>query len=164
MTTFDTMTRSALARIRGEVLFPGDDGFAAASQGWNLAVTQAPAAVVFPHGETDIQHAVRFAAESGIGAAVMSTGHGVATPADGGLLVRTSRLSGVHVDAGMRRALVQSGARWTDLMPLAGVHGRTGLPGSSLGVGVVGYSLGGGFGWLGRKFGLSSTTSEALAW
>ena len=55
-----------------------------------------------------------------------------------------------------RRATVQAGARWTDLLPLADAHGLAGLPGSSPHVGIVGYTLGGGFGWLGRAFGLSS--------
>jgi FAD/FMN-containing dehydrogenase len=62
----------------------------------------------------------------------------------------------VVLDPARRRATVHAGARWSDLIPLADAHGLTGLPGSAAHVGVVGYTLGGGFGWLGRAFGLSA--------
>jgi FAD/FMN-containing dehydrogenase len=135
---------------------PGDPGYDEARQGWNLSVRQQPAAVMVAEGEADVQAAVRHAAEHGVGVGVMSTGHGITTPADGGVLVNTARMRRVHVDPTTRRATVHAGARWTDLIPEADAWGLTGLPGSAAHVGVVGYTLGGGFGWLGRAFGLSS--------
>ena len=90
------------------------------------------------------------------GSAVMATGHGTAPPCDGGLLINTSRMTGVHIDPAARTARVEAGARWADVVPAAAAHGLAGLPGSSSQVGVVGYTMGGGFGWLGRKYGLAS--------
>src|SRR5688572_7987516 len=86
----------------------------------------------------------------------MATGHGVAAPADGGVLVNTSRMKGVNVDPEARTARVEAGAKWADVVPEAAAHRLAGLPGSSSQVGVVGYTMGGGFGWLGRKYGFNS--------
>ncbi len=151
------MTTTSLDHgLTGTLWRPGDTGYDEATQGWNLSARQHPAAVVLAQTEADVRWAVGYARDQGLGVGVMSTGHGVTAPCDGGVLVNTSRMRGVHVDPTTRRATVQAGARWTDLLPLADAHGLTGLPGSSPHVGVVGYTLGGGFGWLGRAFGLSS--------
>jgi hypothetical protein len=82
----------------------------------------------------------------------MATGHGVAAPADGGVLINTSRMKGVRVDPEARTARVEAGAKWADLVPEAAAHGLAGLQGSTSGVGIVGYTMGGGFGWLGREY------------
>jgi FAD/FMN-containing dehydrogenase len=149
-------TSELLSPLTGTVSWPGDPTYDAARQGWNLSARQEPAVVVLAEDETDVQNAVRYAAHLDLGVAVMSTGHGVTTPCDGGVLVNTSRMRGARVDPSTCRATVQAGARWTDLLPLADAHGLAGLPGSSPHVGIVGYTLGGGFGWLGRAFGLSA--------
>ena len=153
MTTSDLETRRTDVR---QLVRPGDDGYDDARQGWNLSADQRPAVVALAETEADVQAAVRYAAEHGLGVGVMSTGHGVTTPCDGGVLVNTSRMRRVRVHPRTRRATVEAGARWTDLIPAADAFGLAGLPGSSPHVGVVGYTLGGGFGWLGRAFGLSA--------
>jgi FAD/FMN-containing dehydrogenase len=99
--------------------------------------------------------AVRLAHEEGLGVGVMATGHGVASPCDGGVLINTSRMKGVRVDPEAQIARVEPGALWTDVISEAQVFGLAGLVGSS-GVGVVGYTMGGGFGWLGRKYGFNA--------
>jgi FAD/FMN-containing dehydrogenase len=86
----------------------------------------------------------------------MATGHGVAAPADGGVLINTSRMRGVRVDPETQSARVEAGAKWADLVPEAAAHGLAGLQGSTSQVGVVGYTMGGGFGWLGRKYGFAA--------
>ena len=149
-------TSELLSPLTGTVSWPGDPMYDTARQGWNLSARQEPAVVILSEDETDVRNAVRYAAQLDLAVAVMSTGHGVTAPCDGGVLVNTSRMRGVRVDPSTRRATVQAGARWTDLLPLADAHGLAGLPGSSPHVGIVGYTLGGGFGWLGRAFGLSS--------
>ena len=88
----------------------------------------------------------------------MATGHGVGTPADGGLLVNTSRMRGVGIDPEAQTATVGAGALWKDVILAAQAHGLAGLAGSAPHVGVVGYTMGGGFGWLGRKYGLNSAS------
>ena len=100
--------------------------------------------------------AVRLARDEGLGVGVMATGHGVAAPCDGGVLINTSRMRGVHVDPETSAARVEAGAKWADLVPEAAAHGLAGLQGSTSHVGVVGYTMGGGFGWLGRKYGFAA--------
>jgi hypothetical protein len=142
--------------LRGTLLRPGERGYDGARAAWNLNASQSPAAVVMAEGAGDVLAAVRFARDDGLGVGVMATGHGVAAPCDGAVLINTSRMRGVHVDPGARIARVEAGAKWVDVMPETQKHGLAGLPGSSSQVGVVGYTMGGGFGWLGRKYGLAS--------
>ena len=123
---------------------------------WNLNAHQHPALVVMAEGAADVLAAVRLARDEGLGVGVMATGHGTAAPADGGVLINTSRMKGVHVDPANRTARVEAGAKWADVVPEAAAHGLAGLQGSSSGVGVVGYTMGGGFGWLGRRYGLAA--------
>ncbi len=145
-------------RLTGALLQPGDELYKTASQAWNLQAQQHPALVVMAATAEDIVAAVQFARDTNIGIGVMSTGHGVGTPCDGGLLINTSRMRGVEIDPVSRTATVEAGALWKDVIPPAYTHGLTGLPGSASHVGVVGYTLGGGFGYLGRKYGLSSAS------
>jgi FAD/FMN-containing dehydrogenase len=88
----------------------------------------------------------------------MATGHGVGAACDGGVLINTSNMRGVRVDPGARTARVEAGALWTDLIHESQVHGLAGLLGSTSYVGIVGYTMGGGFGWLGRKYGFNAAS------
>ena len=146
------------ARLRGALLRLGEEGYDEASRAWNLNARQRPAVVVMAEDAADVLLAVRFAREEGLGVGVMATGHGVGTPADGGLLVNTSLMRGVRVDPATRTARVEAGALWKDVIPEAHANGLAGLAGSAPHVGVVGYTMGGGFGWLGRKYGLNSAS------
>jgi FAD/FMN-containing dehydrogenase len=149
-------------RIRGALLRPGEEGYDGARAAWNLNARQRPAAVVMAEGASDVLAAVRLARDEGLGVGVMATGHGVGTPCDGGVLVNTSRMRGVRVDPASRTARVEAGALWADVIPEAQAHGLAALAGSAPHVGVVGYTVGGGFGWLGRKYGLNaSSVTEA---
>ena len=143
-------------QLRGDVYVPDDEGYDGARAAWNLNAHQHPALVVEAEGATDVLAAVRLAREQGLGVGVMATGHGVAAPADGGVLINTSRMKGVRVDPETRTARVEAGAKWADVLPEASAHGLAGLQGSSSDVGVVGYMMGGGFGWLGRKYGFAT--------
>ncbi len=88
----------------------------------------------------------------------MATGHGVGAACDGGVLINTSNMRGVRVDPVARTARVEAGALWTDLIHESQVHGLAGLLGSTSYVGIVGYTMGGGFGWLGRKYGFNAAS------
>ena len=70
-------------------------------------------------------------------------------------------MRGVAIDPAARTAQVAAGARWSDVIPGAAAHGLACLPGSSSGVGVVGYTMGGGFGWLGRRYGFAAGSVRA---
>ena len=145
------------AGLRGTAFAAGEDGYDEACRAWNLNAHQEPALVVMAEGAADVMAAVRFARELDLGVGVMATGHGMGAPADGGVLVNTSRMRGVRVDRVARTARVEAGALWTDVIPEAQAHGLAGLVGSASHVGVVGYTMGGGFGWLGRRYGLNAS-------
>ena len=146
------------AGLRGTAHAPGEEGYEEASRAWNLAALQQPALVVVAGGAADVMAAVRFAGEGGLGVGVMATGHGVGVACDGGVLINTSGMRGVRVDPVARTARVEAGALWTDLIHESHVHGLAGLLGSTSQVGIVGYTMGGGFGWLGRKYGFNAAS------
>jgi FAD/FMN-containing dehydrogenase len=138
-------------------LTPEDEGFDAARQAWNLAVDQRPAAIAYANDAGEVAAAVRLAAQRGLRVAVQGTGHSAAPLGDleGTLLLKTARMGGLEVDPDVRRARVQAGVLWGDVAVAAGEHGLVALHGSSPDVGVVGYTLGGGMGWLSRRHGLA---------
>ena len=144
-------------RLHGRLYLPEDDGYEVVRRAWNLRADHRPAGVVVAEDTDDVRRSIEFATGHRLGVGVMATGHGTGTPCDeSGLLVNTSRLQRVAVRGGSRTALVAAGARWQQVSDAAAPLGLAGLAGSSPNTGVVGYSLGGGFGWLGRKFGLAS--------
>ncbi|MFG2819390.1 FAD-binding oxidoreductase [Kitasatospora sp. NPDC048365] len=140
----------------GPVFRPGDDGYDAERAGYNLALDHHPALVVGATGPADVQAAVRYAAEHGLGVAVQATGHGISVPTDGQLVVSTRRMKGVTVDAAARTATVAAGVRWHEVLAATAPHGLVPLSGSNPDVGAVGYTLGGGIGLLGRRHGYAA--------
>jgi FAD/FMN-containing dehydrogenase len=83
-------------------------------------------------------------------------------PLEGTILVKTSRMRGVEIDTEGNRARVQAGALWGEVTPAAAGHGLAALAGSAKDVGVVGYTLGGGIGWLARRYGLACSSVVAV--
>jgi hypothetical protein len=106
---------------------------------------------------------VNAAREQGLRVAPQGTGHGAAATGslEDAVLLKTSGMRGVQIDAGAGRARLQAGAQWRDVTPAAAKHGLAPLSGSAGDVGVVGYSVGGGVGWMTRKHGLSCNTISA---
>jgi hypothetical protein len=152
------------SRLRGEVHAPGDPGWDDARRAWNLAVDQRPAAVALPVTDADVVAVVDFAREEGLRVAVQGTGHGASAgaPFEGTILVNTKRIRGVRIDPGTRRARVRAGALWADVTRPASAYALAPLAGTAGDVGVVGYTLGGGLGWLGRKYGLACNSVTAI--
>ena len=146
------------------MIAPGEPGWDAARRAWNLTADQRPPLVVLADTVEDVAATVRFAAASGLRVAPQSTGHGAASMGDltGTILLRTSRLTAVGVDPAARTATVQAGALWSDVVGPAAEHGLVGLHGFSAGVGVAGYTLGGGIGWLSRREGFASSHVRAF--
>jgi FAD binding domain-containing protein len=151
-------------QIAGTVVNPGDDDWDAARSAWNLTADQRPAAVVFPENADDVAAAVASARENGLRVAAQGTGHGAgARPAlDDTLLLRMDRMVGVDVDPEARIGRFEAGVIWRDAGNAAGEHGLATLSGSAPDVGVVGYTTGGGFGWLGRRYGLACNSVRAI--
>jgi FAD/FMN-containing dehydrogenase len=151
------------ARLDGEALSAADDGYPAASTGYNLASHRRPELVVMAQSTRDVVEAVAFANERGLSVDVVATGHHGVRPSNGGLLLNTSRMDDVRVDGAARRATVGAGARWSDVVPLAAEHELRPIHGSSGHVGVVGFTLGGGLSpVLGRKYGWGADHVVAL--
>jgi len=136
----------------------GEEQWDSARAAWNLAIDQEPAMVARPGNTDEVAAVVNFARENGLRVAVQAEGHGagpLAGVGDDTLLLKTGRMTGAEVDADSRKARVGAAAKWEDVSALASPEGLAALSGSSAEVGVVGYTLGGGHGWLARKHGLA---------
>lgn len=151
-----------LRGVRGPVLRPGEEGFAAEVAGFNAVWTPTPRLVVGAACADDVVAAVQFARLTGARLRAQATGHGLRGTLDDTVLVTTRRLDAVRVDPRTRTATVGAGARWRAVVDAAAAHGLAPLCGSSTGVGAVGYTLGGGVGSLGREFGFSADRVRSL--
>ncbi|TDD98222.1 FAD-binding oxidoreductase [Jiangella asiatica] len=139
--------------VTGRVVAPGDEDWAMQRLGWNLAVDQQPAAVVHVETIDDIVAAVRFARDRGLSVAAQPVGHGATNAVDGAIILRTGALKNLRVDLDAGTATVGAGVRARELSAALNGSGLCGLPGSSGDPTVVGYTLGGGLSWFGRKYG-----------
>jgi FAD/FMN-containing dehydrogenase len=142
-------------RLRGPLLTPGGDGFEEATLLWNGMIDKTPALVVQPTGTADVAAAVDFARDHGLALATRGGGHnlGGTALADGGLTLDMSRLRGVVVDPEARTAIVQAGCLLGDVDRETQLHGLATPLGFISEVGVAGLTLGGGLGYLTRRFG-----------
>ena len=140
--------------LGGEVVTPYDENWDEARQAWNLAVDQQPAAVALPESADDVAAIVAFAKANGLRVAPQGTGHNAGALGQLGdtILVKTQRMRGVTIDPEQRIARAEA----------AGAYGLAALAGSSPDVGVVGYTLGGGLSWLGRKYGIGANQVTAI--
>lgn len=150
------------ATFTGPVFRPGEAGYQQEISGFQTAYTHRPALVVGAAHAEDVRSAVEYAARQGLPVAVQATGHGLSVPADGGVLITTSRLTAITVDPEHRTARIGAGVRAGALVEAAARHGLAPLNGSSPSVGVVGYLLGGGTGLLAREFGYAADHVRAI--
>ncbi|HEV2813549.1 MAG TPA: FAD-binding oxidoreductase [Solirubrobacteraceae bacterium] len=152
------------SQVAGGVVAPGDADYETARLAWNLTARQRPAVVVIPDRPDDVLVAVRFAREHGLRVAAQGTGHNAMPLGEmpDTVLIKTHKMRGVELDVENRIARVEAGALWMDVTGPASEHGLAALAGSSPDVGVVGYSLGGGMGWLARKLGLAANSVTAI--
>jgi hypothetical protein len=148
--------------IGGRIATAEDMDWDAARAAWNLAADQRPVAVAFVESADDVSKVVGFAGAHGLRVAAQGTGHG-AMPLgslDDAILIKTERMRGIEIRDG--RARVEAGVLASDLAEAAAGSGRSFLPGTSPNVGVVGYTLGGGLSWLGRKYGFACNRVVAI--
>jgi FAD/FMN-containing dehydrogenase len=143
--------------IRGDVLTPGDDGYATVRPPYNAMHPGTPALVVRATGTADVVGAVNFARDNRLLLAVRGGGHSVAglSSVDGGMLLDLERMNGVDVDPEARTVRVQGGALIGDLDHETQAFGLVAPSGVVSDTGVAGLTLGGGEGWVRRKYGLS---------
>ncbi|RZT83887.1 FAD/FMN-containing dehydrogenase [Pseudonocardia sediminis] len=162
MTTFVPALAALTAAVAGPVLEPTDPGYAEEVSGFNAAYLPSPAVVVGATCAADVAAAVRHAAATGRRIAVQATGHGLLGDLNGTVLVSTRRMTALTIDPDARTARVGAGVRWREVIDAAAPHGLAPLNGSASGVGVVGYTTGGGLGPMARRYGFAADHVTAL--
>jgi hypothetical protein len=150
--------------IAGDVLLVGEPGYDESRSAFNLTLDQRPAAIVFAESAIDVVKTVRFARSTGLRIAPQGTSHGAGPleSLEDAILLKTTRMRRVNIYPSSQTARVEAGAEWQDVTVPAAEHGLAALAGSAPDVGVVGYTLGGGMGWLARRYGLSANSVVAV--
>jgi hypothetical protein len=161
-TTSDSVASTFRDQFTGDVTTPADADYETARSVWNGTVTTRPAVIARCHTEADIASAVRLARESGLPLAVRAGSHSVAGLSScDGVVIDLSAMRGVQVDPTRQVALVEPGATWADFDAATAVHGLGSTGGLISTTGVAGLTLGGGIGWLQRKYGLACDNLRA---
>lgn len=145
-------------RLRGALLLPGEPGYDEGRAIWNAMIDRRPALIVRCLGVADVISAVSFARENGLTLSIKGGGHNIAGLAvcDGGVMLDMSLMRGVWVDPDAGTARAQVGCLLGDVDRETQVHGLAAVLGFVSMTGIAGLTLGGGFGYLTRRFGWSS--------
>ena len=143
--------------IKGNVLIPDQPDYEEARQIWNAMIDRRPAVIVQCAEADDVPPAIRFARKNGLELSIRGGGHNIAGSAlcDNGVTIDFSRMKNVRVDAEKRRAYVEPGATLANLDEATQAHGLATSVGINSTTGIAGLTLGGGFGWLTRKYGMT---------
>ena len=140
------------------MILPGDSGYEEARRVWNGMIDKHPAAIARCLNEDDIINAVNFAQKNTIIVAVRGGGHNVAGfgTCDGGLVIDLSGMKAIAVDSGSKTAKAQPGLTWGEFDKATQAQGLSTTGGLVSTTGIGGFTLGGGIGWLVRKYGLTT--------
>jgi FAD/FMN-containing dehydrogenase len=152
------------ARFDGRALRRGDPGFDEATRIWNAMVSKRPALVLQPISPDDVRAAIQFAAANGVLLSIKGGGHNIAGTSlvDGGLTLDMSRMNAVEVDVERRLVHVGPGCRLRDVDRRTQEQGLATVLGFISETGVAGLTLGGGFGYLTRRFGWTVDNLEEV--
>jgi FAD/FMN-containing dehydrogenase len=145
------------SKVKGNVILPADPGYNEARKVWNAMIDRSPAVIVQCADAADVPHSISFARDNGLEISIRGAGHNIAGNAvcDNGVMIDFSRMRKVHVDAEKRRARVEPGATLGDMDKATQAHGLATPLGINSTTGIAGLTLGGGFGWLTRKYGMT---------
>jgi FAD/FMN-containing dehydrogenase len=143
------------ARLRGPLLAPTDAGYDAARSIWNAMIDRRPLAIARCLGVADVVAGVKFARDNGLALSIKGGGHNIAglCVCDGGLMLDMSLMRGVWVDPAARTAYAQAGCLLGDVDRETQLHGLAAVLGFVSNTGIAGLTLGGGIGYLTRRFG-----------
>jgi FAD/FMN-containing dehydrogenase len=163
MLTQDTIAKLKVD-LRGELIQPGDAGYDAARSVWNAMIDRRPALIARCLGVADVVTCVNVARRHGLPLSIKGGGHNIAGLAvcDDGLMLDMSLMRGVWVDPGARTARAQSGCLLGDVDRETQVHGLAAVLGFVSQTGIAGLTLGGGFGYLTRRFGWTCDTVRSM--
>jgi FAD/FMN-containing dehydrogenase len=144
-------------KVKGQIVLPDDPNYNKVREIWNAMIDRRPAVIVQCDAADDVLHAISYARENGLELSIRGGGHNIAGSSlcDNGVLIDLSNMKTVSVDAQNRRAYVEPGATLGDFDKAAQAHGLATPMGINSTTGVAGLTLGGGFGWLTRKYGMT---------
>ena len=157
-------TIADLTGFKGTLLRPNDGGYEESRRIWNGAIDKRPALIARCADEEDAARALAYALAEGLPVAIRGGGHNVSGSAlvEAGVVIDFSALRAVDVDAERRLARVQPGALWGDVDIASQAHGLVTPAGIVTHTGVAGLTVGGGFGWLSRRWGLTSDNLSSV--
>ena len=149
--------------FKGEILLPSDGAYESARKIWNAMIDKHPAVIARCATTSDVVRGVNFARDNGLLLAVRGGGHNIAGNAlcDDGLVIDLSKMKAARVDPASRRATIEGGATLADLDAATQAHGLATPTGINSTTGIAGLTLGGGFGWLSRKYGMTVDNLES---
>jgi FAD/FMN-containing dehydrogenase len=149
--------------FRGEIILPGNEAYDSARRIWNAMIDKHPAVIARCAGTQDVVRGVNFARDNGLLLAIRGGGHNIAGNAmcDDGLVIDLSRMKAAQVDPAARRVTIEGGATLADLDAATQAHGLATPVGINSTTGIAGLTLGGGFGWLSRKYGMTVDNLES---
>jgi FAD/FMN-containing dehydrogenase len=150
--------------FNGEILLPGDDAYESARKIWNAMIDKHPAVIARCATTSDVVSAVNFARDNSLVLAVRGGGHNIAGSAlcDNGVVIDLSQMKDADVDPHLRRVTIEAGATLADLDAATQPHGLATPVGINSTTGIAGLTLGGGFGWLSRDYGLTVDNLESV--
>ena len=149
--------------FKGRIILPSDVAYDDARKIWNAMIDKHPAVIAQCSTTVDVVRAVKFARDHGILLAVRGGGHNIAGNAicDDGIVIDLSKMKAAHVDPIARRVIIEGGATLGDLDAATQAHGLATPVGINSTTGIAGLTLGGGFGWLSRKHGMTVDNLES---
>lgn len=163
MNTQATKIEELKEQFKGEVLLPSDDSYESAGKIWNAMIDKYPAIIARCATTSDIVRTVHFARDNGLLLAIRGGGHNIAGNAlcDDGVVIDLSKMKATSVDPIARRVTIEGGATLADLDAATQAYGLATPVGINSTTGIAGLTLGGGFGWLSRKYGMTIDNLES---
>jgi FAD/FMN-containing dehydrogenase len=145
------------SKVRGKIVLPNDPNYDEVRTIWNAMIDRRPAVIVQIAEAGDVSPAIAFARENGLDISIRGAGHNIAgnSLSENGLVIDFSNMKNVRVDTEKRRAYVEPGATLGDFDKAVQEHGLATPVGINSTTGIAGLTLGGGFGWLTRKYGMT---------
>ena len=165
MTNLEARKIEELKRgFKGEILLPSDGAYESARKIWNAMIDKRPAVIARCATTSDVVRGVNFARDNKLVLAVRGGGHNIAGSAlcDDGIVIDLSQMKAAHVAPDARRVTIEAGATLADLDAATQAHGLATPVGINSTTGIAGLTLGGGFGWLSRKYGLTADNLESV--
>jgi FAD/FMN-containing dehydrogenase len=156
-TLINDKTEMLKSKVNGRVVLPDDPTYDEVRKIWNAMIDRRPAVIVQCKEADDVTRAIAFARENGLEISIRGAGHNIAGNAlcDDGVMIDLSTMKNARVDAGKKRAYVAPGATLADFDEAVQAHGLATPVGINSTTGIAGLTVGGGFGWLTRKYGMT---------